>query len=459
MGARRIRTVVLAVALVAVTSPTVGVRAGPGAQAVEPAQPKNIILMVGDGMGPAHVDLARRFVGGPLAMDVLDTAPGSMAHDNIDGEVTDSAASATAFATGRKTVNGAMSVDRDGKPMETAWERAEARGKATGIVSSVFLIDATPGVWAAHSADRYAYGSIAKQQALGIGTWGSGKPYGGIDGAEVLLGAGAMYYRPQGANGTGDVNLIDELVDRGYQYVRKASELERADPARRLLGFFGGAMMTYALDRPLKKGLTEPTLAQMTDRALDVVSRDGDGFLLVVEGGAIDWAAHKEDAAGTLREVLAFDAAVDVARRFAAERTDTLLIVVADHETGGLSLGAAPNLAFLGGVRATVDTIWAGIEGGMTIDAAMKTYAGIGGPWPGLTARERDAIRMCGDPLGIADVLNARAGIGWGWGGCEGAHHTPTKVLVFAAGPGAAAFNGSTLDNTDIGKALFAALP
>ncbi len=454
MGARRIRIAVVAIALVAVTSPTVGVRAGPGAQAVEPAQPKNIILMVGDGMGPAHVDLARRFVGGPLAMDLLDAAPGSMAHDNIDGEVTDSAASATAFATGHKTVNGAMSVDRDGTPMETAWERAEASGKATGIVSSVFLIDATPGVWAAHSADRYAYSSIAKQQAIGSGTW-----EGRLDGAEVLMGAGAMYYRPQGANGTGDVNLIDELVDRGYQFVRKTSELERADPARRLLGFFGGAMMTYALDRPLKKGLTEPTLAQMTTKALEVVGRDEDGFFIVVEGGAIDWAAHKEDAAGTLREVLAFDAAVDVARRYADSHPDTLLIVVADHETGGLSLGAGPNLAFLGGVRATVDTIWGAVEGGLTIDAAMKTYAGIGGAWPALTTRERDAIRACGDPLGIADVLNARAGIGWGWSGCEGAHHTSTKVLVFASGPGAAQFDGTALDNTDIGKALFAALP
>lgn len=303
-----------------------------------PGQPKNVILMIGDGMGPAHVELARRFAPGRvLAMDRLDPYPGRMSHDNIYGEVTDSAASATAMATGQKTVNGAISVDIAGHPLETAWERAEAHGKATGIVSSVFLIDATPGVWAAHAADRYDYSSIAKQQALGLGTWQDR-----LDGVEVLLGAGAAYYKPQGANGTGDLNLINELEARGYEYVRKATELQKATaPYNRLLGFFGGVAMTYVLNRPIKKNLTEPTLAEMTASAIDVLKRDPDGFFLVVEGGAIDWTAHKEDAAGTLHEVIAFDEAVAAASAFAAASGDTLLVVTADHETGGL-VGPGP---------------------------------------------------------------------------------------------------------------------
>ena len=257
--------------------------------------------------------------GRVLAMDRLDPTPGQMTHDSIDGEVTDSAASATAMAT--------------------------------GIVSSVFLIDATPGVWAAHTANRYNYSDIARQQALGLGdhSWG-----GRLDGVEVLLGAGAAYYKPQGANGTGDLNLIDELMNRGYEYVRKAAELNRAlAPENRLLGFFGGTAMTYVLDRPLKKGFTEPTLAEMTAKALEIVGRGADG--------------------------------------------ETLLVITADHETGGLELGPNPDLEFIGGVSATVDRIWGAIEGGMTIDSGMKTYAGIGGAWPALSAQEREAIR-CSRP-------------------------------------------------------------
>jgi len=424
------------------------------AQAVTPPRPRNVILMIGDGMGPQQVDLARRFApGGELAMDRLDSAPGQMTTNDVFGGVTDSAASATAMATGRKTINGAMSVDATGRPLETVWDRAETHGKATGIVSSVFLIDATPGVWAAHTADRYNYSDIATQQALGLGTW-----EGRLDGVEVLLGAGAAYYKPQGANGTGGLDLIDALIDRGYEYVRKAADLNRATaPADRLLGFFGGTAMTYVLDRPLKKGLTEPTLAEMTAKAIEIVSRDPDGFFLVVEGGAIDWTAHKGDVAGTLHEVIAFDEAIAVAGRFAADNGETLLIVTADHETGGLELGPNPNLPFIAGVRATVDVIWRAIEGGATIDTAMQAYAGIGRAWPALTAQEREAIRSCGDPLGVADVLNARAGVAWGWSGCEGAHHTGTRVPVFAAGPGAEQFDGPDLDNTDIGNLLFVA--
>ena len=387
-------------------------------------------------------------------MDRIDPTPGEMTTDDVFGGITDSAASATAMATGRKTVYGAVSVDATGRPLETVWERAETHGKATGILSSVFLIDATPGVWAAHSMSRYNYSDIATQQALGIGTW-----EGRLDGVEVLMGAGAAYYKPQGANGTGGLNLIDELIARGYEYVRKASDLERATaPSDRLLGFFGGTTMTYVLDRPLKKGLTEPTLAEMTAKAIDIVGRDPDGFFLVVEGGAIDWTAHKGDVAGTLHEVIAFDEAIEVARRFAMEDGDTLLVVTADHETGGLALGANPNLPFIAGIRATVDRIWAAIEGGATIDNAMLSYAGIGRGWPALTAQEREAIRSCGDPLGVADVLNARAGVAWGWSGCEGTHHTSTKVPVFATGPGAEQFDRADLDNTDIGNLLFVAV-
>jgi alkaline phosphatase len=410
--------------------------------------PHSVILMIGDGMGPEHVELARRFA--PLVMDTLEYQ-GSVSTDNSLGEITDSAEAATAMATGEKTYDSAISMVPDGMgglvDAETVWERAEAYDKTTGILSSVYLVDATPGVWAAHAERRGDYTEIALQQAAGE--------------VEVLLGAGKAMYLPKGAWGTGDRNLIDELKAMDYEYVRRDRDL-LANPvdSGKLLGFFGGIAMTYALNRPIKHNLTEPTLAQMTEKALEILSRNSEGFFLVVEGGGIDWLAHKLDPAGVLRDVQAFDAAVAAALAFLQDNPDTLLVVTADHETGGLMLPQDPddlNMAFLESIRATTDIIWGEIEDGMSLDAALETYAGIGDDWPALTDDEREAIESCGDDVGISDLFSARAGVAWGWTDCESGHHTSTRVPVFATGPWADQLEGD-IDNTDIGKLLLDAV-
>jgi alkaline phosphatase len=240
--------------------------------------------------------------------------------------------------------------------------------------------------------------------------------------------------------------------------VRGERELLAASATKgKLLGFFGDDNITYALDRPLDESLTEPTLAQMTGKAIEILNRNAVGFFLVVEGGAIDWRSHERDPAGVLREVQAFDAAVAVALDFATTDGNTLLVVTADHETGGLALSPdreALNEEFLAGIRATSDFIWEEIRQGMALERAMKTYAGIGDAWPPLTRQEKESIGSCTDGQGIADVLSARAGVTWGWSGCEGGHHTPAKVPVFAAGSGAERLDAPDLDNTDIGKLL-----
>lgn len=424
--------------------------------------PRNVILMIGDGMGPAQLELARRFAAdGKLAMDRLDASPGFATTHNALGEVTDSAAAGTALATGRKTRNGAISMVPDPDdpsnpeafvPVETAWERAEAAGKTTGILSSVYLADATPGVWAAHSTSRYNHREIALQQA-------ADNPAGDV---EVLLGAGRPHYLPQDTGDNGGRNLIEELQGAGYELVQGERELLAATaPKGKLLGLFGEDAMTYALNRPLEKRLTEPTLAQMTRKAIEILRRNPQGFFLVVEGGAIDWRGHERDPAGVLREVQAFDAAVAVALDFATPDGRTLLVVTADHETGGLALPSAPdalNREFLAGIRATSDYIWEAIQRGTTLESAMKAYAGIGDAWPPLTRREKRRIESCRDGQGIADVLSTRAGVTWRWSGCEGGHHTPAKVPAFAAGPGAERLDAAGLDNTDIGELLLEAV-
>jgi alkaline phosphatase len=424
--------------------------------------PRNVILMIGDGMGTAQLELARRFAAdGKLAMDRLDASPGFVTTHDALGEITDSAAAGTALATGRKTRNGAISMVPDPQdpsnpeafvPVETAWERAEAAGKTTGILSSVYLADATPGVWAAHSTSRYNRREIALQQA-------ADNPAGEV---EVLLGAGRRHYLPQGRGGNAGRNLIEELQGAGYEFVQGERELLAATaPKGKLLGLFGGDAMTYALNRSLEKNLTEPTLAQMTDKAIEILSRNPQGFFLVVEGGAIDWRGHDRDPAGVLREMQAFDAAVAVALDFATQDASTLLVVVADHETGGLALPSDPDALkreFLAGIRATSDYIWEEIQRGATLESALKTYAGIGDAWPPLTPREKRRIESCDDGKGIADVLSDRAGVTWRWRGCEGGHHTPGKAPVFATGPGAERLDAAGLDNTDIGELLLEAV-
>jgi alkaline phosphatase len=417
--------------------------------------PRNVILLIGDGMGPGQLELARRFAAdGKLAMDRLDPSPGWMTTHNAVGGVTDSAAAGTALATGRKTRNRAISMVPDPErrgalvPVETGWERAEAAGKSTGIVTSVYLADATPGVWAAHAVNRYEHRAIALQQA-------ADNPAGDV---EVLLGAGTPHYLPQPGEGEGGRNLIEELQAAGYEFVRNAGELRRATaPGGKLLGLFADENLTYALDRSLEKDLAEPTLTQMTAKALEILRRDEEGFFLVVEGGAIDWQSHERDPAGVLHEMRAFDAAVAVARDFAEADGNTLVIVTADHETGGLALPADPaalNRAFLTGIRATSSYIWEQIQKDATLEDAMRTYAGIGEAWPALTRKEKRRIEACDDGQGVADVLSTRAGVSWEWSGCKGGDHTPAKVAVFAMGPGAERLDAEDLDNTDIGELL-----
>ena len=431
--------------------------AGLGCDAKEPeqantdqeasARPTNIIVMIGDGMGTEQIRAGRLFAPkGELALDRMDARPGLMTTHSASGKTTDSAAAATALATGHKTHNYAIAVDVDGNPLETSLEHAKAGGMATGILSSVYIVDATPGVWAAHATDRGSYAEIAVQQARA--------------GVEVILGGGRENYLPEGERGTGGPDLIEELIGAGYEFVDTANALAASKtPDGRLLGLFSESELTYALDRQHDANLREPTLAQMTAKAIEVLRGDPDGFFLMVEGGAIDWRGHERDAAGVVQEMLAFDDAIAVAVGFAAEDNDTLLIVTADHETGDMDFGQNPNTRFIASITATTEFIWNVIEREeMTASEALLAYASIGDLWPALTDPELAAIEAFG-VNGVADVLSAREGVSWGWSGKEDAGHTNQKIPVYALGPGSEVFDGDDLDNTDVGRLIFDAVP
>jgi alkaline phosphatase len=328
--------------------PAAGAFAGGGAgggQGTADGHPRSVIFVNGDGMGAAHREAARldqEGFDGQLAMDQLPIA-GLQTTDARDPEdtITDSAAGASAWATGVKTYNGAISVDVDGNPLPTIGQEVEEAGLAGGIVTTAQVTDASPAAFFANSTDRAAQDDIARQ-------------YLEVSRPEVILGGGEDWWLPAGDEGTyppraGDAedpevsrstqgDLVAQAQDLGYEYVSTAEEFAAAD-SDLLLGLFANEEMFQ--QRPEGEGDEfDPVvpLADMTAKALDVLSQDEDGFFLLVEEEAVDEMAHNDNGTRVLESMRSLDAAVEVARAYVAEHPDTLLIVTGDHETGGLAI-------------------------------------------------------------------------------------------------------------------------
>lgn len=293
------------------------------------ARPPVVIVMIGDGMGRAALEIASRYrhgLPGRLAMHGLPHA--GLVRTGGPSGITDSAAAATVMATGVYTWNGRVALDRAGVPVETVIERAHARGWRSGVVTTTSLPHATPAAFTAHAATRHDYLAIADQQVRAT------RPH-------VLLGGGAAYYAPAGDGSVrADGGLHDELVAAGYAVVddRAALAAAVAAGAPRLFGAFAFDHLTYAADRPADSG--EPDLTTLTLAALDTLDRAGEPFFLLVEGGRIDHAGHGNDLRNLVHETLAFDDAVATVAAWARARGEVTLLVTADHECGGLELVA-----------------------------------------------------------------------------------------------------------------------
>ncbi len=382
---------------------------------------RNVILFIGDGMGQAH-----RFAGqllaagrdGRLAMDRLPVL-GQMNTMCADPTtfVTDSAAAASAIATGVKTLNGCVAIDPNGARCTTVLEAAKQSGRSVGLVSTCQITDATPAAFAAHVPLRASQSEIARQ-------------YIEETGVDVILGGGAAHWYPYGERlpdsmrltasrrGIGSAgNLVEEAQRRGYDVVTDAASLAqtvawraKTDPAP-LLGLFAGDELFVQSTEGLG-GLYDPpvSLAEMTSAAIDVLSRNPEGFFLMVEESAIDRMAHHNNAALTLKGVLELDRAVQVALAFAERSPDTLVIVTADHECGGMA------------VAGSLDQPYPYEPGGGLLDTLL---AGEDGPFP---------------------VADAEYGFVVGWATTG---HTSAPVPVTAIGPGSEGVQGF-IENTDL---------
>jgi len=281
---------------------------------------KNIIYMIGDGMGVATVDAARiraAGAGGRLYMECMPIAGLVKTHSN-SRLVTDSAAAGTALSTGVKTTNEFIGVNPEQVSYQTILEGAQTLGKAVGIVATSSITHATPASFASHLKTRKGETEIAEQLLKNK--------------VNVLLGGGKQFFLPQSSQGSkrkDDRNLISEAQSAGYMVIETGDDLDKAKGAY-VLGLF--QMKELTTFSP------EPTLAELTLKAIDLLKTDKDGFFLMVEGSKIDWANHDNNADYSIRQTLLFDQAVYVALDFAQENTDTLVLVTADHETGGMAI-------------------------------------------------------------------------------------------------------------------------
>lgn len=426
-----------AIALTAVTTSavTLALLATPATGAPPSTNPKNVIVFIGDGMGPEQVEIGRRVKGSALFIDGIPWgAVGSLNTDSLDG-VTDSAAGATALATGYETHNGWLSMiptQPEPTAVETVLERSEDRGKATGLFSTGDLPDATPAAFSAHVTDRGEDEEVAAQMHA--------------QGSEFLLGG----------RGGGAVAPLENQP--GVTYVDDVTELNAyaaGTGTGPVHGLIGVQTMAYAIDRE-EEGVVgiHPTIEDSTKAAIEVLSADPDGFFLMVEAGQIDWAGHSRDGAWTAAEVLAFDAAIKAAYDWASTRTDTLILVTADHECGGLVVNNKTNVSGLRKQTASTEWMWGEIKKGATINATLATYAGI----TNLSKGERKLIST-NKEMGIADVLAARFKVGWGWSGLDEGEHTGTPVPIYAWGANAGDFAGTAYPNELVGQRLLSYLP
>ena len=274
-------------------------------------KPKNIILMIGDGMGVAQVFAGITANGGSLFIDNFKHI-GFSKTQSADNFITDSAAGGTAISTGKKTYNGAIGVDADKNPTKTILEEAEENGLFTGLVSTSAITHATPAAFVSHQESRSSYEDIATDfMKLDI---------------EVFIGGGYDHF----AKRKDGRNLVDELKAKGYAVEQDMEKIREHKTAK-----LAGLVAPVHTDRIAER---KDMLPVATQTAINILSTAEKGFFLMVEGSQIDFGGHAESTIHVIEDMLDFDKAIGRALEFAADNGETLVIVTADHETGGMSV-------------------------------------------------------------------------------------------------------------------------
>lgn len=284
------------------------------------AEVRNVILLIADGMGFAHVTVARSELvglGRRLGFERMPVTGWLSTHD-AGSLIPDSASTATAMATGVKTSGGSLSVDVEGRPLSTVLEAARNRGMATGLVTDSYLWDATPAAFAVHAASRRDYARVAAQMSR--------------SGARILFGESCPWCFDDDASAgvIGDLESNGYAVVSGWEEVEAAGSGALAEPAGKIAGLFASGSVA---DRD-----RSPSLPGLTAFAVDRLESAADGFFLVVETEETDTASHRHELHRMVEGLRALDEVAALALDFARRDRTTLVLLTSDHETGGLSL-------------------------------------------------------------------------------------------------------------------------
>lgn len=429
--------------------------------------PRNVIQFVCDGCGPAAYtvarDLHRHRTGEDfLAIDAIQT--GSVHTYSTDSRITDSAAGATALAAGVKTYNGAIGVDTLRQPVATVLEGARERGMATGMVTSTRITHATPASFAAHVERRSQENAIAAQIVEA--------------GVDLLIGAGLTHFLPESADGAREDgrDLVAELRTKGYEVATDYASIAGFD-ALPVAGLIDAGDLPFEVDR----SDDELSLAELTAKAIELLSERPEGFFLMVEAARVDHAEHDNDLAGAAFDMLAYDQAMAVALDFARRDGRTLIVATSDHETGGLTLGRK--------VEDGNSSVWdPGVVNRITASHSMMADRFlVGNETPGQViaastgldsfneteqamldaaeelreamrkaraANDRTAAREARSEArtqfrrAVGAIVSRHAVAGWTSFG-----HTAVDVPLFAFGPGSERFVGH-FDNTHVGRTI-----
>jgi alkaline phosphatase len=345
---------------------------------------RSMIFFIGDGMGPQIVSIAKIYSeesleAGLNMVELANTGTAGYATTHSDDRlVTDSAASGTALATGFKTRNGVIGITPGGQEVENLFERAIDHGKSVGVITTTSVTDATPASFLAHVPSRGMHFEIAYQIVE--------------SGVTIVMGGGSCYFLPPDRGKRQDGrDLVRVAREKGFDVVFDKDDLAAAE-GRRILGLFAPDCLPYERDR---RAYETPSLSDMLAEALQLLSPDPDGFLLVVEGGRIDHAEHENSISDALGDFFAFDAAIGHAMNYQESDSTVAIMVTADHDCGGPAITAT--------------------DYGYPSHDDLESLVGEDCPF-----------------------------VRWVSG-----EHTGTMVPVFARGPGADVFSGIQ-DNTDI---------
>ena len=414
---------------------------------------KNVIMLIMDGSSDNVSTIARWYKGESLALDNILT--GAVRTYSAESAITDSAPAATALATGNKSNSGYVGVlpslvntpgvekvaEEDAfKPVANVLEGAKISGRATGIISTSEIQHATPAGYSSHVTSRSNYDDIGEQQV-----------YQNID---VVLGGGTDSLNKTRKDGD---NLLTVLENKNYDFVTTRDDLLKSD-AKKIWGSFAPSSMAYELDREKTKP-EEPSLAEMTEKAIDTLSADKDGFFLMVEGSKIDWAAHANDPIGMVTDFLEFDDAVAEALEFAEKDGETLVIAVTDHGNSGITLGnintnstydTTPVSAYIDPLKEATMTV----EGALSLlkkDKSNLVEVAESYGLKNLTADELKKLQASENlSATLVQLLSARANIGFTTGG-----HTGDDVTLYSYGP---SHPTGLVENTDLAHTMASAM-